>query len=114
MERICESPARPTKSVAKLFCSLKLRETRPCAWPTRHSNQISAVARRGKIPSCDRVRFKAFLGWTPASPFDRFKQFARMIAAVPKSEMEKIEEFGSARSGAGLRKRKNGNAKKDV
>jgi hypothetical protein len=50
-----------------------------------------------------------------ANPFERFKQFARMIAAVPKSEVEKqTEKSGSAKNGAGFKKRKNGNAKKDV
>jgi hypothetical protein len=48
-----------------------------------------------------------------ASPFERFKQFARMIAAVPKSETENgIEKSGSAKSGAGSkRKVHNGNGK---
>jgi hypothetical protein len=38
-----------------------------------------------------------------ASPFDRFQQFARMIAAVPKSEVEKkkIKKSGSAKKDAG-------------
>jgi hypothetical protein len=39
-----------------------------------------------------------------ASPFDRFQQFARMIAAVPKSEVEKkINKSGSAKKDAGRR-----------
>jgi hypothetical protein len=52
---------------------------------------------------------------TQASPFERFEQFARMIAAVPKSEMEKeMKRSGSVKNGAGLQKRKNGNGKKDI
>jgi len=51
-----------------------------------------------------------------ASPFERFKQFARMIAAVPKSETENVmKRSGSAKNGAGRTKRKvgpNGNTKK--
>lgn len=39
-----------------------------------------------------------------ASPFDRFKQFARMIAAVPKTETENINNSGSAKNGAGGKK----------
>jgi len=48
------------------------------------------------------------------SPFERFKQFARLIAAVPKSELEKeFRKSGSAGSRTGLKKRKvpNGNGK---
>jgi len=46
-----------------------------------------------------------------ASPFERLAQFAKMIVAVPKSETEKkIKKSGSAKHGAGLKKRKNGNA----
>jgi hypothetical protein len=42
-----------------------------------------------------------------ASPFERFKQFARMIAAVPHSETEKqANKSGSAKNGAGLKQRK--------
>lgn len=48
-----------------------------------------------------------------AIPFDRFKRFAHVIAAVPKSEVEnENKKLGSARSGARLKKRKvkpNGN-----
>ena len=51
-----------------------------------------------------------------ASPFSRFRQFAQMIAVVPKSEVENaIKESGSAKHGAGLTKRKvgpNGNTTK--
>ena len=43
------------------------------------------------------------------SPFERFQQFARLIVAVPKTELEKqVKKSGSARSGAGLKKRKVG------
>lgn len=43
-----------------------------------------------------------------ATPFERFEQFARLIVAVPKSEVEKqVEKSGSAKNGAGLKKRKN-------
>jgi len=46
-----------------------------------------------------------------ATPFERFEQFARLIAAVPKSELEKeIKKSGSAKNGAGLKKRKVQNA----
>jgi len=39
--------------------------------------------------------------------FERFKQFAGMIAAVPKSEVENVKKkSGSAKYGAGLKKRK--------
>jgi len=43
-------------------------------------------------------------------PWDRFAQFARMVIAVPKSEVEKSKKkSGSAKNGAGLKRRgKNG------
>jgi hypothetical protein len=38
-----------------------------------------------------------------------------MIAAVPITEVEKMtEKSGSAKNGAGLKKRKNGNAKESI
>jgi hypothetical protein len=49
------------------------------------------------------------------TPFGRFKQFAGMIAAVPKSEVENvIKKSGSAKNGAGLKKRKVSNANKNA
>jgi hypothetical protein len=40
------------------------------------------------------------------SPFERFQQFARMIAAVPKAEMEKqMVKSGPAKHGAGLKRK---------
>jgi hypothetical protein len=46
-----------------------------------------------------------------ATPFERFKHFARLIAAVPKTELEKeTQKSGSAKYGAGLKKRKHPNA----
>jgi hypothetical protein len=45
------------------------------------------------------------------SAFERFTQFARRIAAVPKSELEnEMKKSGSAKNGAGLKKRKASNA----
>jgi hypothetical protein len=42
-----------------------------------------------------------------ARPFERFTQFARLIAAVPKTEVEKMtKKSGLAKNGAGLKKRK--------
>jgi hypothetical protein len=46
------------------------------------------------------------------TPFERFQQFARLIIAVPKTEVQKkIKKSGSSMNGAGLKKRKvkNGN-----
>jgi hypothetical protein len=41
------------------------------------------------------------------TPFERFRQFAKMIVAVPKTESEnEIKKSGSAKHGAGLIKRK--------
>ena len=40
-----------------------------------------------------------------ATPFERFAQFARLIVAVPKTELEKhIKKSGSAKNGAGLKR----------
>jgi len=45
------------------------------------------------------------------SAFERFTQFARRIAAVPKSELENEKEKpGSAKNGVELKKRKVHNA----
>jgi hypothetical protein len=39
------------------------------------------------------------------TPFERFKQFASMIAAVPKSEVENMtKKPGSAKNGTGTKK----------
>ena len=39
-------------------------------------------------------------------PWDRFAQFARMVIAVPKSEVEKqTKKSGSAKNRAGFKKR---------
>jgi hypothetical protein len=47
------------------------------------------------------------------TPFERFRRFAEMIIAVPKTESEnEIEKSGSAKNGAGLTKRKVHNAGK--
>lgn len=41
------------------------------------------------------------------TPFERFRQFAKMIVAVPKIESEnEIKKSGSARNGAGLKRKK--------
>ena len=49
-----------------------------------------------------------------ATPFERFERFARIIAAVPKSEVEnETKQSGSAKHGAGL-KRKDHNGTKKV
>ena len=44
-----------------------------------------------------------------ATPFERFERFARLIVAVPKTELENKNKIksGSAKHGAGLKKRKN-------
>jgi hypothetical protein len=48
-----------------------------------------------------------------ASPFERFEQFARRIIAVPKSEAEKeIKKSGSAKNGAGLKRKVSNGTKK--
>jgi hypothetical protein len=42
-----------------------------------------------------------------ASPFERLAQFAKMIVAVSKTEVENgIKNPGSAKNGTGLKKRK--------
>jgi hypothetical protein len=46
------------------------------------------------------------------TPFGRLRQFAKMIVSVPKQELEKeIKKSGSAKNGAGLKKRKATNGK---
>jgi hypothetical protein len=41
------------------------------------------------------------------TPFERLRQFAKMVVSVPKKELEKeITKSGSAKHGAGLKKRK--------
>jgi hypothetical protein len=57
-----------------------------------------------------------FLDLDPTgTPFERLKQFAGMIAAVPKSEVEnEIKKSGSAKNGAGLKKRTVHNVNKKV
>jgi hypothetical protein len=47
------------------------------------------------------------------TPFERFKQFAGMIATVTKTELEnENKKSGSAKNGAGLKKRKVSGANK--
>lgn len=49
-----------------------------------------------------------------ATPFERFESFARLIALVPKTEVEnKIKNPGSAKNGAGFKKRKVQNASRE-
>ena len=41
-----------------------------------------------------------------ATPFERFEQLARLIVAVPKSEVEKqVRKSGSAKNGARLKRK---------
>ena len=47
-----------------------------------------------------------------ATPFERLECFARLIAAVPKTELEIKIKPGSAKYGTGLKKRKVQNANK--